>query len=136
VLALLRSCSYCGSIHDSKYVCPKKPVRKKDKPTYIDKFRWSKAWQKKRKQINERDNYLCQVCIRELYNTIRKYTYQNIEVHHIYPLAETEGWTNRLNDEALICLCKMHHEMGENGQIPRKELLEIVREQEDKVQGL
>ena len=26
---MLRSCSYCGRIHDSKYKCADKPVRKK-----------------------------------------------------------------------------------------------------------
>jgi 5-methylcytosine-specific restriction enzyme A len=131
---MLRSCSYCGSIHDSKYVCPKKPVRTKDKPTYIDKFRWSKAWQNKRRQINERDNFMCQVCMRVLYQTQLRYNYKNIEVHHIVPLSE--DYDKRTDDYNLICLCKQHHEAAEAGDIPRKVLLDIVKEQEDKVQGL
>jgi 5-methylcytosine-specific restriction enzyme A len=132
---MLKSCQYCLSIHDSKYVCPKKPVRIKTNPSEMDKFRWGKSWQKKRKAINERDTFMCQVCIRELHGTIRKYTYQNIEVHHIYPLVEAEGWARRLDDMSLICLCKQHHEDAEAGKISRRELLGIVKEQEDKVQG-
>ena len=47
----------------------------------IVKFRCSQKWQKKRNQIKKRDSFLCHVCIRELYGTRRKYTYENLEVH-------------------------------------------------------
>lgn len=124
---MLRSCSHCGKIHDRKYNCPMKPKRNY-KVTHIDKFRWSKSWQKKRKQINERDKHLCQICIRERYHTQLKYNFTNIEVHHIVPIAE--DWDKRLDDDNLICLCSSHHKMAEDGTITREELLEIVREQE------
>lgn len=84
---MLKSCSYCGSIHDRKHKCSKKPNRNY-KVTHVDKFRWSKAWQSKRKEINERDKYLCQICIRERYNTQQKYNFTNIEAHHIVPIVE------------------------------------------------
>ena len=35
-------------IHDSKYDCGKKPVRKKE-PTEINRFRWSRNGQRKEK---------------------------------------------------------------------------------------
>lgn len=126
-MALLKSCVWCGSIHDKKYECPKKPKQTKQ-PTYIDKFRWSRRWANKRKQINERDRYMCQVCIRKLYNTQHQYNYTSIEVHHIVPLVE--DFSKREDDENLICLCRYHHEMAESGEISRKELLDIVNEQE------
>lgn len=124
---MLKSCSYCGGIHDKNYVCSKKPIRTK-KITHVDRFRWTKAWQNKRKQINARDNHLCQVCIRNLHNTQLKYNYTNIEVHHIIPVIE--DWDKRLNDDNLISLCSRHHHMAEDGEINRKELLQIVEDQE------
>ena len=71
---MLKSCKYCGRKHDSKYICPKKPIRKRFNKTDKDKFRNTQAWQKKREDIKERDKGLCQVCIRKRYNTIKQYT--------------------------------------------------------------
>ena len=47
---MLKSCSYCGKIHDSKYICKEKPKRKKE-VTKADRFRWTRLWQKKREDI-------------------------------------------------------------------------------------
>lgn len=109
----------CG-IHDSKYQCLRKQKRIKE-PTYIDKFRWSRRWATKCKQINERDNYLCQVCLRELHNTQLKYSFTNIEVYHIIPIVV--DWDKRLDDDNLICLCSSHHKMAECGEIDKTELI-------------
>jgi 5-methylcytosine-specific restriction enzyme A len=131
---VLKSCSWCGSIHDNKYVCDKKPTNKrtKDKITKEDRFRWTGSWQKKRKYIREdRDKHMCQICIRELYNTQKKYNYEDISVHHIVPLVE--DYSKRLDDDCLISLCRYHHEMAEDERISRRELIEIVREQEEKL---
>jgi 5-methylcytosine-specific restriction enzyme A len=122
---MLKSCSYCGSIHARTYQCPSKPKRIKE-PTYIDKFRWSRRWATKRKQINERDKYLCQVCIRKLQHTQQQYNFTNIEVHHIIPLVE--DYNKRLDDDNLICLCSYHHKMAECGEIDKAELIQIVSE--------
>lgn len=127
---MLKSCKYCGGIHDRKFQCPSKPKRTNYKVTYIDKFRWTKAWQRKRKQINDRDKHLCQVCLRELYNTQSKYNFHNIEVHHIDSIAD--AWDRRLDDENCICLCKQHHEMAESGEIPKELLFKIAEDQEEK----
>jgi 5-methylcytosine-specific restriction endonuclease McrA len=127
---MLKSCSYCGGIHDRKHQCSSKPKRK-EKVTHVDRFRWTKAWQKKRKYIREdRDKHLCQVCIREMYNTEQKYNFTNIQVHHIVPIAE--DYSKRLDDECLITLCSFHHSMAERDEISRQELLDIVEEQEKK----
>ena len=124
---MLKSCKYCGGIHDKNYVCPRKPERKY-KVTDIDRFRWGKPWQKKRKEINKRDKYMCQVCIRKLYNTQLQYNYTDIEVHHIVPISF--DWSLRLEDSNLVCLCAYHHKMGDRGEISRQELLRIVEQQE------
>jgi 5-methylcytosine-specific restriction protein A len=122
---MLKSCKYCGGIHDRTYQCPSKPKRTKQ-PTYIDKFRRLRVWTNKSKQIRERDKHLCQICLRELYHTQIKYNFTNIEVHHIESLAE--AWDKRLDDGNLICLCSYHHKMAEQGEISKSELLEIVSE--------
>jgi len=126
-MSRLASCKYCGRIHEKSFDCGKKPKRKKLN-TQADKFRWSQVWKDKRDQIKERDRFMCQICIRGLYNTDRRYVFNNLEVHHIIPLAE--DFKCRLDDDKLITICEMHHEMAEKNNIPRAELLKIAQEQE------
>ena len=123
---MLKSCKYCGRIHDKKFICPNKPIRKTFKKTEEDKFRNTKAWQRKREYIKDRDKGLCQVCIRKLYNTIKQYNYIDIEVHHIEPLRE--AYDLRLEDDNLISLCKYHHELAEKGEIPKNILKGMLSE--------
>lgn len=134
---MLKSCSYCGRIHDSKYVCPQKEQSKLGRQSQRSKenkriydFHRSHKWKNKSLDIRERDNYCCQVCIRELYNPDRQFETENLSVHHIVPIAE--DWESRLDDTNLITLCARHHEMAERGTIKREELEEIAIEQEDK----
>ncbi len=115
-------------IHDSKFDCGKKPVRKKQGNSK-DRFRWTQAWQKKREEIKERDKYLCQVCIRNIYDTKNQFNYNDLEVHHAISLEE--DFDKRLDNDNLITLCEEHHEMAERGEIPREVVLKIIGEQED-----
>ena len=57
---MLKSCKYCGKIHDSKYTCKEKPNKKKE-ITEADRFRWTSLWHRKREEIKKRDLYLCQI---------------------------------------------------------------------------
>lgn len=123
---MLKSCQYCGRVHDTKTVCPRKPVRKKYS-TGQNKFRSKNVWTKKSKNIRERDGYLCQICIRKLYKTEKQFNYEHLEVHHIVPMAV--DYDLRLEDSNLITLCERHHEMAEAGEIPAKLLREIAEEQ-------
>ena len=134
---MLKSCSYCGRIHDSKYMCPQKEQRIRDRQQQRGKankrvydFHRSHKWKNKSISIRERDNYCCQLCVRGLHKPDRQYETDNISVHHIVPIAE--DWESRLDDNNLISLCSRHHEMAEAGKIKRKELLNIVKEQESK----
>lgn len=115
---MLKSCKYCGRIHNSKFDCGMKPKRKKE-PTKINKFRWSRKWTNKREDIKERDNYLCQVC-----KTERRYNYDDLEVHHIVSLEE--DYDLRLDDENLITLCVKHHKEADKGEISREYLRELI----------
>lgn len=124
---MLRSCKYCGRVHDTKHDCGRKPARTKI-VTHKDRFRRTQAWRDKSIHIRERDRYLCQVCIRKLHGYERQYNYDSLQVHHIYSLEE--DFEKRLDDENLITLCSFHHELAENNQISKQELLRMAREQE------
>lgn len=126
---MLKSCSYCGRIHDSKYICSARP-KKSRTTTEADKFRWTSIWQKKREEIKKRDLYLCQICIRELYNTVTKYNTKELSVHHNIPI--NEDYNKRLDNDNLLTLCNYHHEMCERKEIPREEVQRIIDEQENK----
>ena len=132
---MLKACSYCGQIHDSKYICTHKEQAIKNRQSQrtsknkrIYDFHRSHKWKGKSIAIRERDNYCCQICIRELHNPERKYETDNISVHHIVPVAE--DWEHRLDEENLITLCSRHHEQAEKGEIKRDELQKIAKEQE------
>lgn len=117
-------------VHDSKYDCGKRPVRKKMKPSKADYFRRSGAWTSKAIEIKQRDNYLCQICLRNLYDTIRQYNYENLSVHHAIPV--NADYDKRLDDDNLLTVCSMHHKMCEDGQIPYEIVKGIIDEQESK----
>ena len=124
---MLKSCPYCGRIHDSRIDCGAKPVRR-SKVSKKDKFRSSRQWQAKRQEIKQRDRYLCQVCIRGLYGVGVRYYHEGLEVHHAVPLEE--DYELRLADGNLLTLCQRHHEMAESGEIPREIILDIITQQE------
>ena len=125
---MLTSCSYCGRIHDSKYKCTERLNSKNKTITEVDKFRWTSLWQKKREEIKKRDLYLCQICIRELYNTVTKYNTDELSVHHNIPI--NKDYNKRLNNNNLLTVCNYHHEMCESGEITQDEVQIIIDEQE------
>ena len=124
-----KSCKYCGRVHDENYRCNKKPVKRKKIDESV-KFRNGPKWQKKRKEIKERDNYLCQVCIRKIYNTRRKYNSEGLQVHHVMPINLSQDL--KLDENNLITLCSMHHSMCDKGKIPYNEVKKIINEQNQK----
>ena len=126
---MLKSCQYCGRIHDSKYICRKK-TNKKKQITEADRFRRTSRWQKKREEIKKRDLYLCQICVRDLYNTVTKYNTKDLSVHH--NISINEDYNKRLDNDNLLTVCDYHHEMCESGEIPREEVQTIINEQESK----
>lgn len=126
---MLRSCKWCGRIHDDCYDCGRKPARKRMvASTEADAFRRTSAWKRKSLEIRYRDHGLCQVCLRGLYLSSRVFTYDSLSVHHIVPLSEDRS--RALDDENLITLCGLHHELAESGYIPREDLLEMAAEAE------
>ena len=111
---MLKSCKYCGRIHDKMFDCGKKPVIKK-KDTKAVRFRNQRIWKRKAEEIKRRDKYLCQVCIRNLYDTDRTLNYMDLSVHHIIPIEK--DYEKRLDNDNLITLCRYHHELAERAVI-------------------
>ncbi len=122
------SCHFCGKIHAEGQICSHKPTKRKKIDEAVQ-FRNSAAWHKKRQQIKQRDCYLCQICVRELYGTRRKYNYKDLQVHHAVPINSREEL--RLDDSNLITLCSTHHAMCDKGEIPLEEVKKIILEQEN-----
>lgn len=112
---MYRSCSVCGRIHPEDKMC--KRVYKKN--TKESQFRNTNAWIKKRNEIKKRDKYLCQLCLKD-----NIYTYDNLQVHHIIPIAK--DYNKKLDSDNLITLCRMHHEQAEKGIISKEELYELL----------
>ena len=121
---MLKACKYCGRIHAHSEVCQHKPQSGYIRDKEIQRFRNSKAWRDKRDQIKERDRHLCQACLHNLPNTLRRINSNKLSVHHITPLIK--AWSLRLEDGNLITLCDVHHEQAEKGAISAKELRNLV----------
>jgi len=116
---MLKSCHYCGKIHDSKFDCGKKPkpkrfVKEDEAGRYTWKFRM------KSKEIKELSGYMCAVCKDQGH-----INYEDLEVHHIIKLTERPDLLT--DDDNLICLCRFHHEQAESGQIDKKYLYSLVK---------
>lgn len=119
---MLKTCTICGKIHDINKICKRKTTKKN---TSANQFRKTNKWTEKSKDIRKRDNYLCKVCITGKYGTTNRYTYKNLEVHHIIPIEE--DYSKRLYSQNLITLCRKHHEMAEIGLISQEELKELIK---------
>lgn len=112
----LKTCRRCGGIHRKGESCSKKQSQRPTNDTEATKIRSSYAWTKKSAAIKRRDNYLCQACLHEYDGTIDKYNARSLEVHHITKLSEDSSLAYEENN--LITLCKFHHVMADNGEIP------------------
>lgn len=125
---MLKSCNRCGGIHDINTICNKGRVFKK-RDTQASRFRNEYKWKQKRKQIKERDKYLCKVCRADLFHTTYVYNYNKTEVHHIVSLEQ--DFDKRLDDDNLITLCAYHHHLAEIGVIPIEILQMLTPEDVD-----
>ena len=132
---MLKSCSYCGRIHDERFICHQKEAaikrRQKKKARDVEQFRGSVEWKRARSQVRERD-IVCQVCLRGLHNPARQYETDNLSVHHIEPISDR--WDERLDLDNMILLCARHHEMAEAGDITKAELQAIVADHESEME--
>ena len=115
---MYKACSRCGKVHDIRYKC----THNKSYPQYEGREREQRSsikWQKKREDIREQAQNLCEVC-RD--NNI--YNYRNLEVHHITKLKENPD--GLLEDSNLICLCIKHHRQADNGKLSKEYLQKLA----------
>lgn len=136
---MLKSCSYCGRIHDSRDICPAKreATSRYPKDTLAVKTRSKSRWQKTRDYIKRRDHGVCQLCIRnytgDTTGTLRPYETDNLEVHHIIKLEDDID--KAFDEDNLITLCRKHHEEAESGSIAQSELIRIAKENSKRYRG-
>lgn len=105
---MLKACHYCGRIHAKNFDCGKKPQPARYHRDSAEAGRYSYSFTMKAREIKERSNHLCAVCLAE-----GRLTYDKLETHHITKLREAPDLL--LEDSNLICLCKRHHEMADAG---------------------
>lgn len=110
---MYKSCSRCGKIHSTSYKCHIGRV-------YNPNIRNTNKWHKKAEEIKERSNYLCELCKAE-----NRYTYNNLEVHHIDKIKDKPE--RMYDDNNLICLCDRHHKEVENNIKIKDYLFELAR---------
>lgn len=128
---MLKSCSYCGRIHDSKKWCRQKRDAEQKrwnnrKATKALAFRRTKAWRDKSIEVRKRQHYMCVCCAHNLEGTTNRLNTKDLSVHHIIPIED--DYELRLDNENLITVCDMHHEMCEAGKISRNIQKQIARE--------
>lgn len=126
---MLKSCKYCGRIHESAYICPPKKqaeaIRQKHRgDTMARAFRKSTRWTNKSIAIRERDHYMCLCCKAKLVGTVNEINTINLSVHHIVPIEE--DFELKLDESNLITVCGKHHEMCEANEISRDEQRRLV----------
>ena len=119
---MLRSCRYCGRVHDGKQKCPQREDAERKrwmnrKHTDALQFRRTNMWTNKSIDIRTRDRYICLCCKAQLPGTVIQLNTKNLSVHHIVPIEE--DYNMRLSDSNLITVCDVHHEMCEAEQISR-----------------
>lgn len=136
---MLRSCPYCGRIHDAAYVCPQKQTAIDKRQSYRnhhrgkeapeDRFRHTNRWKVIRDSVYHRDRGLCLCCLAELDGTVNKYNTERLAAHHITPLRE--NYELRDTRENLLLVCQTHHEMCEDGTIPRTVQTQLAKWSEE-----
>ena len=107
---MLKACSRCGRVHGHGECTAGGYVRyTPPKDTPVRRFRRTGRWQRKRNSIVKRDGYLCRLCLDNM-----KLTSDNLQVHHIIPVAVDDSL--KLVDDNLITLCPDCHRQVEGNK--------------------
>lgn len=124
---MLKSCKYCGRVHDEHNICPQKKEalerRERAKNSHrgregeFDYLRHKNRWARTRDYVYHRDRCLCLCCLAELDGTVARYNTQGLEVHHIIPLNADPS--KAYDTSNLITVCRRHHDDCESGVIGR-----------------
>ena len=115
---MLKSCKYCGRIHDSKFDCGRKPKKVNRRHTG-ELIRYTSKMKKKSEEIKAAADYMC-----EYHRYKNEIVYTELETHHIIKLQQRPDLA--LEDSNLICLCRNCHEKAEKGEISPRLLRKIA----------
>ncbi len=118
-----RYCDKCKTIveEQAKQIKQKSNNRyNKQRDKKYTQFYNSKAWKILRKQYITK-HYLCEECKKEAKQN-KEYTIQLAEeVHHKEAIQTETGWIRRLDENNLISLCHLHHDIAHNRFKRRKQ---------------
>ena len=123
VRRMYKSCPACGRIHEVSIEC-RANKRATTPKTKDQRLRSTQRWQDKSFEIRKASRFLCAVCEEE-----GRYNYKQLEVHHITKLRDDEE--GLLDNYNLICLCKAHHELADEGKLDADHLRELARRREE-----
>ena len=114
-----RACSRCGRIHSDSFKCN---AGRTYKDTDDRKLRRTSAWTRKSKAVRG-EVLFCEVCREN-----GRYTYNDLEVHHIVKL--TEDPHGLLDDNNLIVLCVEHHKQADRGELSADYLRSLINKRQ------
>ena len=117
-IPMLKLCGRCGKLHELGYKCRAGQVYSGGEER---KLRATNKWTRKSVQIREDAQNLCEVCRAE-----GRYTFDNLEVHHITKLSTDKELL--LEDDNLITLCQEHHKQADRGAISAEYLRKLALE--------
>lgn len=123
-MSRLISCSRCGRIHSDSIICKPLSNKRRFTDTAENKLRSRYSWKKKRENVRERANYLCEVC-----RANGDYSPKDIEIHHITKLRDDPN--GLLEDNNLIALCIEHHKQADRGEIDADYLRRLADERDE-----
>ena len=119
---MFKACSKCGKIHPVNVKCD---VGRTYSGGQERKLRSSWDWQKKSLEIRDKAQHLCEVC-----RDNGRYTYENLEVHHIDKVKDNPD--RLLDDMNLVCLCTEHHKEADSGKIKKDYLIHLAEIREER----
>lgn len=102
-------------MHPYDEPCPKKKPAYRYERTGADRLRLTSRWKRKSLQVREDAHWMCEVCRDQ-----GKATTEGLEAHHIDKLREDPD--GLIEDGNLVCLCRMHHRMADDGELSKEYL--------------
>ena len=123
---MLKSCPYCGRIHERDYDCGQRPGRIRYNRSKEEMVRYTRSMREKAREIKERQKYLCPICLS--HGDLRN---RPLEAHHIIKLRLRPDLL--LEDGNLIALCEEHHKQADRGEISEDLLRELARKRDGNI---
>lgn len=102
-------------MHPYDEPCPRKRPAHRYERTGADRLRFTSRWKRKSLHVREDAHWMCEACIDQ-----GRATTEGLEVHHIEKLRDDPD--GLVEDGNLVCLCRAHHRMADDGELPKEYL--------------